>query len=125
MCTDELVHYPTRSQRVWNFVRAWPNIIDLLAILPTYVGWTIPRGSSSESVSVLIKLTRLMRIVRAFRLGRRFQAVIVIAKAMQRSMRILWVLILNIFINMLVFGAIMYFVEQGEYKPELQTYIRP
>jgi len=74
---------------------------------------------------VLLKLTRLMRVVRAFRLGRRFEAVVIIAKAMQRSVRILWVLVLNLGLNMVVFGAVIFLFEQGDYVAAQGLHLRP
>merc|ERR1719356_2049537 len=67
---------------------------------------------------VVLKLIRLMRVVRAFRLGRRFEAVVIIARSMTRSIRALWVLVLNLSLGMLIFGAIMFFVEGGEYDKD-------
>jgi len=130
MCTDELIRWPTKIQRVWDFVRAPPNLIDLAAILPSYVAWCMPTrapedGGGGDSSMVILKLIRLMRVVRAFRLGRRFEAVIIIARSMHRSTRALWVLVLNMTIGTVIFGAVMFFVEQGTYDPYTQRYTRP
>merc|ERR1712190_173823 len=81
-------------------------------------------GGGGDSSLVVMKLLRLMRVVRAFRLGRRFEAVIIIARCMTKSVRALWVLVLNLSMGMLVFGAIMFFVEQGEYDPATRTFLR-
>jgi len=133
-CAEELFPATSWPQRAWQFVRAWPSLIDLSAILPTYAAWAFPKrranpaGSTSageSSTLVLLKLTRFMRVVRAFRLGRRFEAVVIIAKAMKRSLHILWVLVLNLGLNMVVFGAIMYLVEQGDYNASTGEHLRP
>merc|ERR1719326_2541255 len=73
---------------------------------------------------VVIKLIRLMRMVRAFRLGRRFEAVIIIMRSMRRSVRALSVLVLNMILGMLIFGAIMFFIEGGTYDPKDGAYKR-
>uniref|UniRef100_A0A7S4UCC9 EF-hand domain-containing protein n=1 Tax=Alexandrium monilatum TaxID=311494 RepID=A0A7S4UCC9_9DINO len=128
MCTDELIRWPTKLQRTWDFVRAPPNLIDLAAVLPSYVAWCLPTRKpedGGDSSMVILKLIRLMRVVRAFRLGRRFEAVIIIARSMQRSTRALWVLVLNMTIGTVVFGAVMFFVEQGTYEPYTQRFTRP
>lgn len=129
-CSEELMSTPSKLMRTWMFIRSGPSLIDLAAILPTYVAWTFPKRQpgdtgGGDSTLVLLKLTRLMRVVRAFRLGRRFEAVVIIAKAMHRSLRILWVLVLNLGLNMVVFGAIIYLFEQGDYDVETGLHLRP
>merc|ERR1740127_363661 len=79
---------------------------------------------SGSTTTIIFKLIRLLRVVRAFRLGRRFQAVIIIARSMRRSVRAIWVLILNIILNMIICGAVIFFVEQGTYRPETREYWR-
>jgi len=128
MCTDEVLRWPTKLQRVWDFARALPNLIDLAAIVPAYVAWCLPERApedGSDSTRVIIKLVQLMRVVRAFRLGRRFEAVVIIARSMRRSTRAIWVLVLNMCIGTVIFGAVMFFVEQGTYDPRTQRFKRP
>merc|ERR1719443_917221 len=57
-------------------------------------------------------------MVRAFRLGRKFEAVLIISRAMRRSVRALSVLVLNMILGMLIFGSIMFFIEGGTYDPK-------
>lgn len=129
MCTEEVIHWPTKAQRVWDFMRSIPNLIDLVAILPSYILWFLvligqdPEDGSSSNE--LLRLIRLMRVFRAFRLGRRFEAVIIIGRAMSRSFRALWVLVLNITMTTLIFGAVIFFVEQGTYDSDTGYYMRP
>mmetsp|Transcript_32378 Transcript_32378/g.58839 ORF Transcript_32378/g.58839 Transcript_32378/m.58839 type:complete len:749 (+) Transcript_32378:133-2379(+) len=123
MTTDNMTDRPTKCTRVLTFVMAWPNLIDIAAILPSYFPMlTHALGAGAEFADVGI--IRLMRIVRAFRLGRRFEAVIIIGRAMGRSVRALWVLILNVSMGMLVFGATLFFLEQGEYDADTKSWIR-
>eukprot|EP00928_Gymnodinium_smaydae_P073278 TRINITY_DN56514_c0_g1_i1.p1 TRINITY_DN56514_c0_g1~~TRINITY_DN56514_c0_g1_i1.p1 ORF type:complete len:783 (-),score=135.83 TRINITY_DN56514_c0_g1_i1:20-2368(-) len=130
ICTDEILVWPTKARRTWDFVRAWPNVIDLASILPSYIAWIVAANAeetvngSSGGTAIFFRLLRLMRVVRAFRLGRRFEAVIIIARSMQRSVRALWVLVLNLSLGMIIFGAVMYFMEQGIYNPETGLYER-
>jgi hypothetical protein len=129
MCADEGIQWPTRFQRLVSFVLAWPNLIDLAAILPSYVTWILQITQDSdaeegEEEPVVFKLIRLMRMVRAFRLGRKFEAVMVITRAMRRSSRALLVLVLNMALGMLIFGSIMFFIEGGTYDPKDGAYKR-
>ncbi|CAE8627882.1 unnamed protein product [Polarella glacialis] len=43
---------------------------------------------------------------------------------MKKSLRALWVLVLNISLGMLIFGAIIFFLEQGDYDPETKSFTR-
>eukprot|EP00930_Biecheleria_cincta_P025572 TRINITY_DN18194_c1_g1_i1.p1 TRINITY_DN18194_c1_g1~~TRINITY_DN18194_c1_g1_i1.p1 ORF type:complete len:831 (+),score=143.95 TRINITY_DN18194_c1_g1_i1:201-2693(+) len=127
LSTDYMIPMPTKGQRVIRWILSWPNLIDLAAILPSYVDMVVQAfhpGLRNEGNSNL-KLIRLVRVVRAARLGRRFEAVIIIARAMRRSMRALWVLLLNLCMAMLICGAILFFLEQGEYNPEIKAFERP
>jgi voltage-gated potassium channel len=65
-----------------------------------------------------------MRVVRAFRLARRFEAVIIIMRSQRKSLRALYVLVLNLLIGMLFFGALMYSAEQGTWNPETSAWER-
>mmetsp|Transcript_43728 Transcript_43728/g.129443 ORF Transcript_43728/g.129443 Transcript_43728/m.129443 type:complete len:792 (+) Transcript_43728:182-2557(+) len=127
MCSDDMHRPKSKLQKAWSFASSWANLIDAAAILPSYIAWLLDAledGTGPQWKGDVIKLTRLMRVVRAFRLGRRFEAVIIVARSMKRSVRALWVLVLNISMGMLIFGSMMYFLEQGDYQPESQVYKR-
>lgn len=126
LATEDVVSRATRPRRVLRFATNWANLIDLLAIAPSYIGWIMTAASPEEDggKSPIFKLIRLMRVVRAIRLCRRLEPVIIIGTAMSRSVGAVQVLVLNVFMHMLVMGAMMFFVEQGEFKPEIATYVR-
>merc|ERR1719324_571972 len=115
ICSDEMLTFPSSGRRVINFLLAWPNLIDLAATLPSYISWGMSyfEGGESGSSGAIFRLIRLARIIRAFRLGRRFEAAIIIVRALRRSLRALCVLVLNLCLFLIIFGAIMYFIEQG------------
>mmetsp|Transcript_9154 Transcript_9154/g.20382 ORF Transcript_9154/g.20382 Transcript_9154/m.20382 type:complete len:823 (-) Transcript_9154:84-2552(-) len=130
ICSDEAIAWPTKLQRMWAYMRAWPNLIDLVAILPSYIDF-IPtgdcpeaQGNGSSTTRAMLSIIRLMRVVRAFRLGKRLEAIVIIARSMRRSIRAVWVLILNISLGVLVFGAVIFFLEQGTYCSYFGAYIR-
>jgi len=122
MISDEVIRVPSKLQRVARWALDWSNLIDLAAIVPWYLSEAL-RGSS-QNESVILKIIRLTRVIRAFRLGRRFEAVIIIASSVRRSVRALYVLVLNLFLGMIIFGALMYFAEQGTWDPDTQAYLR-
>eukprot|EP00930_Biecheleria_cincta_P045314 TRINITY_DN31246_c0_g1_i1.p1 TRINITY_DN31246_c0_g1~~TRINITY_DN31246_c0_g1_i1.p1 ORF type:complete len:780 (+),score=122.29 TRINITY_DN31246_c0_g1_i1:88-2427(+) len=122
MCAEEVISLPTFCQRVLSFALSFSNVIDLLAILPWYL--TALFANTRFRDNALLKIIRLTRVFRAFRLGRRFEAVVIIARSLKISQRALFVLVLNLLLGMIIFGALMYFAEQGTWSPEKQAYIR-
>mmetsp|Transcript_55122 Transcript_55122/g.98382 ORF Transcript_55122/g.98382 Transcript_55122/m.98382 type:complete len:802 (+) Transcript_55122:71-2476(+) len=121
MCSEEVVVSPTFFQRTWTWALGFSNVIDLAAIMPWYLTQTL---ESSNSNSALLNIIRLTRVFRAFRLGRRFEAVIIIMRSLKRSLRALYVLALNLFLGMIIFGSAMYFAEQGNWNESLNAYVR-
>jgi hypothetical protein len=67
MCADENLNVPSRFQRLNAFVWAWPNLIDLAAILPSYITWVMPEDDEDDGggTQVTLKLIRLMRCARS------------------------------------------------------------
>jgi len=122
MVTDEVIKPPRFYRRAWGFVKNWCNLIDMAAILPWYFSQMITdsRGVGGTFLSII----RLMRVVRAIRLARRFEAVIIIMRSQRKSLRALNVLVLNLCLGMLIFGALMYFAEQGTWNPETLAWER-
>lgn len=98
------------------------NLVDLIAILPWYLTKAF-EGVDASSLLVL-RMVRLGRVVRALRLGRRFQAVIVIMRALKESQKVLSVLVMNLMLGIFIFGALMYFVEGGSWDSTTQSYQR-
>lgn len=122
MVSDDVIQIPTKMGRVMQWTMHWSNLIDLAAILPWYVMELFKSQGSDKNL--FLKVIRLTRVIRAFRLGRRFEAVIIIMRSVRRSLRALYVLVLNLSLGIIIFGALMYFAEQGTWEPETKTYIR-
>jgi len=130
ICSADWVSWPTPAQRVIRFVLAWPNMIDLVAILPSYVSWLLEATEGADGPGVhfrmaISQLTRLMRVVRALRLGRHLEAVVIVVRSMTRSVRALWLLVLNFALGMVIWGAVLFYMEQGEYDSRMGAFIRP
>lgn len=120
----------TPFDRMYRFLMNPANIIDLAAILPgclTFIVWLIDAKSAS-SVSgggfVVLRLVRLTRIFRAFRIGKYMEPVIVLWRTVKQSTKALYVLAFNLFLGVVVFGSLIYLVEQGTWNNELQAYER-
>ena len=82
-------------------------MIDLLAILPTYLSLFVPGAQTLLVVRVL----RLLRIFRIFKLAEYLQESSVLASALKASRRKITVFLLTVITIVLIVGTLMYVVE--------------
>lgn len=104
------------------FVRIWcaPNrkgymlsvygIVDLLALLPTYLSLILPQTAPL----LIIRLLRLLRIFRVLRLLYMLQEANQLAAALRRSTRKVFVFFTMVIIITTIFGCLIYVVEGPE-----------
>lgn len=83
------------------------GLIDLLAILPTYLSLFVPGAQTLLVVRVL----RLLRIFRIFKLAEYLQESSVLASALKASRRKITVFLLTVVTIVLIVGTLMYVVE--------------
>ncbi|MGE5927752.1 MAG: ion transporter [Gemmatimonadota bacterium] len=83
------------------------GVIDLLAILPTYLSLFVPGAQTLLVVRVL----RLLRIFRIFKLAEYLQESSVLASALKASRRKITVFLLTVITIVLIVGTLMYVVE--------------
>mmetsp|Transcript_153012 Transcript_153012/g.281613 ORF Transcript_153012/g.281613 Transcript_153012/m.281613 type:complete len:758 (+) Transcript_153012:326-2599(+) len=120
--SEESIRSPPPLQRMVDYFLNGANLIDLAAIMPWYL--TVIMKHSGGGDSIIVRIIRLTRVIRAFRLGRRFEAVVIIMRSLNRSLRALNVLVLNLLLGVIIFSALMYFAEQGTWDPELEIHKR-
>ena len=96
--------------RPWHYIRSFYGIIDLLSILPTFIG-LIFAGSQALMV---IRGVRLLRIFRVLKLSRYLFEAEMLGKALQASRRKITVFLLAVVMIVIIAGAVMYVVEGGE-----------
>ncbi|MFK7975044.1 MAG: ion transporter [Halioglobus sp.] len=101
------------------FVRIWcaPNrkgymlsiygVVDLLALLPTYLSLILPQTAPL----LIIRLLRLLRIFRVLRLLYMLQEANLLAAALRRSGRKVFVFFTMVMILTTIFGCLIYVVE--------------
>ncbi|MEL6718664.1 MAG: ion transporter, partial [Bacteroidota bacterium] len=104
----------------WKYAASFYGIVDLLAIIPTYLILFIP-GATASSLLV-IRALRLMRVFRIFKLGHFMSEGMLIMKAMQASRTKISVFLFFILIMVTIIGAVMYLVE-GTYEDTAFTSI--
>ncbi len=85
------------------------GMVDLLAILPTYLSFFI----AGSQYLLVIRILRLMRIFRIFKLGHFLKEGYFIVKALQASRAKITVFLFFVLLMVTIIGAIMYVVEGG------------
>lgn len=93
-----------------NYVFSFYGIIDLLAILPTYLSLIV----SGTHFMMVIRIFRLLRIFRILKLGRYVGATEVLRESMMNSRHKIAVFLEIILTIVVLMGSIMYIVEGPE-----------
>ena len=83
------------------------GIIDLLSVLPTYLGFFF---AGAQSLMVIRSL-RLLRIFRIFKLSRYIGEGQHLARAMKASQHKIIVFLLTVLTSVIIFGTLMYMIE--------------
>merc|ERR1712190_214609 len=115
----EAIVLPSPLRRVFMFMLEPANFIDLAAILPGIVGLFITMGKSGGFV-----VLRLIRLTRIFRAPALREPALIIGKTIQLSTRALYVLAFNLGLGIVIFGSLMFLMEQGTWDPQTRTYQR-
>jgi voltage-gated potassium channel len=93
-----------------RYARSFFGVIDLLAILPTFLSLLVP---ASASLTV-IRALRLLRVFRVLKLVEYSSEAGVLIEALLRSRRKIFVFIATLLTIVVIFGALMYVVEGPE-----------
>lgn len=95
--------------RPWKYATSFFGIIDLLAILPTYLS-VILAGSQ---YLLVIRALRLLRIFRIFKLGHFLREGAMIISALKASRVKITVFLFSVSILVTILGSFMYLLEGG------------
>lgn len=98
-------------ERPWRYARSFFGIVDLLAILPTYLSLLIP-GSQSLLV---IRALRLLRIFRVFKLARFLREANMLVTALRTGSRKVIVFLGTVLVLIAILGSAMYIIEGEEH----------
>lgn len=124
----ERIKLSTPVERLLRFIINPSNLIDLAAILPGVVTgiMAIFTGKFGDGGGgfVVLRLVRLTRIFRAFRIGKYVEPVLVIGRTVKQSTQALYVLAFNLLLGVVIFGSLMYLMEQGDWDSEKREYMR-
>jgi voltage-gated potassium channel len=89
------------------YARSFYGIIDLLSILPTYIGLILP----GVKYLLIIRILRLLRIFRIFKLAEYLEEAETLMTALRKSSRKILVFLYTVLTLAIVFGSLLYVVE--------------
>lgn len=95
----------THNRRAYIF--SFWGIVDLLAIIPTYVAFLYPDAAPL----VVIRLMRVLRVFRVFRLVSLFSELNEILSVLRSTARSIFVFLVMVMLVIIVFACIMYVIE--------------
>lgn len=98
------------SPKPGSYARSFFGIIDLLAILPSYIALIV----SGSSFLMVIRLLRVLRIFRILKLMRYLRDANVLWRSMLSSRRKIFVFFCSVLVLATLFGSLMYVVEGPE-----------
>ena len=94
-------------ERPGRYARSFFGVVDLLAIVPTYVALLAP----AVSVLVDVRVLRLLRVFRVLRLGKFVAEFGALGRALAASRHKIFVFLFFVVIVVLVMGTLMYVIE--------------
>ena len=94
----------------WRYIFSFLGLIDLLAIIPSYLSIFF---AGAQSLLVLRAL-RLMRIFRIFKLSHYLSEMQFLGEALRGSMRKISIFMLVVLTLVVIMGSIMYLMEGGQ-----------
>lgn len=97
---------PNKRKYIFSFF----GIIDLLSVLPTYLGFFF---AGAQSLMVIRSL-RLLRIFRIFKLSRYIGEGQHLARAMKASQHKIIVFLLTVLTSVIIFGTLMFMIEGAD-----------
>ena len=94
-------------RKPWRYITSFYGIIDLLAILPTFIGLFI----SGAAGLLVIRALRLLRVFRILKVNRYTHAGIALKEALQASMTKISVFLFTVMMMVIIIGTTMYLIE--------------
>jgi voltage-gated potassium channel len=104
------VEYAARvwtARRRWRYVRSFYGLIDLLAIVPTYLSVVL----TGSQYLIVIRALRLLRVFRVLKATRYLGEAGVLARALRASREKITVFLVTVLTLVLIIGSAMYLIE--------------
>lgn len=93
-----------------RYARSFYGVVDLIAILPTYLSLLLP----GSQYLMVIRALRLLRIFRILKLAQYLNEGELLLKAMRASFRKISVFLFVVLTLVLIFGSLLYLIEGNE-----------
>ena len=93
--------------RPLKYARSFFGVIDLLAIVPTYLSLVLP----GSQYLLVIRMLRIIRVFRVLKLVQYLQEAAVLSRALRASRRKIFVFLYTVFIMVIIIGSLMYMIE--------------
>ncbi len=97
-------------ERPWQYLKSFYGIIDLVAILPTWLALVIPGAQSL----VVVRLLRTLRIFRVLRLMEFVGEGRLLIGALVRSSHQIFLFLFTVFMLVTIFASLVYLIEPAE-----------
>ena len=99
------------SLKPLRYARSFFGVVDLLAILPTYLDLFLP----GAHYLALLRVLRVLRIFRVLKLVKYIGEANVLIQSMRASARKIAIFIFGVLVLVLIFGSLMYLIEGAEH----------
>ncbi len=93
--------------RPWRYALSFFGVIDLLAILPSYMGLIVP----GVEIFLVIRILRVLRIFRVLKLVQYIGEANLLIQALKASMRKITVFMFAVLSLVIIFGSLIYVIE--------------
>lgn len=96
--------------RPFAYAKSFFGLVDLLAVVPTYLSLFLP----STQYLTVIRLLRVLRVFRVLKLAQYLSEVNYLTRALQASRRKITVFLVTVITLVIVLGSLMYVIEGEE-----------
>ncbi|HET9225638.1 MAG TPA: ion transporter [Thermoanaerobaculia bacterium] len=94
----------------FRYARSFFGVVDLLAVLPTYLSLLVPGAQTL----LVVRALRLLRVFRILKLGEFLGEARLLVLALRASARKILVFLMAVLVLVLIIGSLMYLVETPE-----------
>ncbi len=94
-------------RRPWRYALSFFGVVDILAVLPSYLSLFVPGAQSL----LVVRALRLLRVFRVFKMGRYIGEARILITALQASRAKITVFVGTVLTLIVIIGTVMYLVE--------------
>ena len=95
------------SPKPWAYAKSFYGVIDLIAVLPSYLAFLLP----GSNYLLIVRLVRVMRIFRILKLARFLKDSNILLRSLKMAQRKILVFFSTVAILVTVLGSLLYIIE--------------